>query len=229
MLYNKTVMRFSVTFFLLHGYLLQRASFKNLASKARFKKITIEETTMKKNYFVPALALALVCTPLFAEQKVGRLTGISVTGETATLTIEEGALNPFSQDGFIATNGVFTQTVPLNVAVEFFAPKGPHEPRPNGALQQKREPKPNDRERRTLDPRENPNEDSKAQKQDKKERRPEPPLRAQDKDEQRLPPPKASVTQLHIDQLICLVYGEDDASVEKILVQPRHAMSRRTL
>ena len=74
--------------------------------------------------FAAAVALSI---PLFAENKVGKVTGIQVNDKTATINLAEGLINPFSED-FFSKSGESTVTVPIDVAVEFYFPKRPNAP-----------------------------------------------------------------------------------------------------
>ena len=76
---------------------------------------------MKKIVMVVAAAAAL-SIPLFAENKVGKITGIQVGESNATISLAEGLLNPFDESGF-TKSGDSSVTVPLDVAVEFYFPR----------------------------------------------------------------------------------------------------------
>ncbi len=76
---------------------------------------------MKKSITFVA-AIAVLSIPLFAENKVGKLTGIQITDSEATISIAEGLINPFEENGF-TKSGDISVTVPLDVAVEIHHPK----------------------------------------------------------------------------------------------------------
>ena len=147
---------------------------------------------MKKAVFIAA-ALATLSIPLFAENKVGKLTGIQVKDSEVVLSIAEGLVNPFAEDGFVKS-GNLTVSVPLDVAVEFYVPQRNREPdRPapdaDGAKDVRKK------------------KDATAEKRSDEER-----------GGPRRPALKAS--QLKIDQLVQVVYGEDGKSVAKIQTLP---------
>ena len=77
---------------------------------------------MKKTIIVSACVAAFLCAQSFAENATGKITGISVTDSTATVTIAEGVVDPFSNEGFTASGKTITETIPLDTAVQFFVP-----------------------------------------------------------------------------------------------------------
>ncbi len=77
---------------------------------------------MKKSILIGSFVLAAFCLPSFAENKVGKVTGISVDGENATLTVAVGHIDPFAESGFTYTGETFTETVPLDIPVEVVMP-----------------------------------------------------------------------------------------------------------
>lgn len=76
---------------------------------------------MKKIVMVVA-AVAVFGIPLFAQNKVGKVTGIQVKGNEAIVSIAEGLINPFEEGGF-TKSGDASVTVPIDVAVEFYFPR----------------------------------------------------------------------------------------------------------
>ena len=76
---------------------------------------------MKKIVMVIAAA-AVFGIPLFAQNKVGKVTGIQVKDNEAIVSIAEGLINPFEEGGF-TKSGDASVTVPLDVAVEFYFPR----------------------------------------------------------------------------------------------------------
>ena len=76
---------------------------------------------MKKIVMVMAAA-AVFGIPLFAQNKVGKVTGIQVKDNEAIVSIAEGLINPFEEGGF-TKSGDSSVTVPLDVAVEFYFPR----------------------------------------------------------------------------------------------------------
>lgn len=76
---------------------------------------------MKKIVMVVAAA-AVFGIPLFAQNKVGKVTGIQVKDNEAVVSIAEGLINPFEEGGF-TKSGDASVTVPLDVAVEFYFPR----------------------------------------------------------------------------------------------------------
>lgn len=77
---------------------------------------------MKKTIILSACIAAALCAQSFAENATGKITGISVSDSTASITIAEGVVDPFSNTGFTASGKTITESMPLNVAVEFFRP-----------------------------------------------------------------------------------------------------------
>jgi hypothetical protein len=75
---------------------------------------------MKK--IVMVVAAAALSIPLFAQNKVGKVTGIQVKDNEAIVSLAEGLLNPFEEGGF-TKSGDSSVTVPIDVAVEFYFPK----------------------------------------------------------------------------------------------------------
>ncbi|MBQ3800491.1 MAG: hypothetical protein II837_09375 [Treponema sp.] len=76
---------------------------------------------MKKIVMVVAAA-AVFGIPLFAQNKIGKVTGIQVKDNEAVVSIAEGLINPFEEGGF-TKSGDASVTVPLDVAVEFYFPR----------------------------------------------------------------------------------------------------------
>ena len=76
---------------------------------------------MKKITMIVAAA-AVFGIPLFAQNKVGKVTGIQVKDNEAIVSIAEGLINPFEEGGF-TKSGDANVTVPLDVAVEFYFPR----------------------------------------------------------------------------------------------------------
>ncbi len=81
---------------------------------------------MKKSITFVA-AIAVLSIPIFAENKVGKITGIQLKDTEATISIAEGLINPFEEDGF-TKNGDANVTIPLDVAIEIHHPKMAKEP-----------------------------------------------------------------------------------------------------
>lgn len=75
---------------------------------------------MKKVVMVVALA-AVFGIPLFAQNKVGKVTGVQVQENQVVVNIAEGLINPFEEGGF-TKSGDSSVTVPLDLAVEFYFP-----------------------------------------------------------------------------------------------------------
>ncbi len=76
---------------------------------------------MKKSITFVA-AIAVLSIPLFAENKVGKITGIQLKDNEAVINVAEGLINPFAEDSFVKS-GDFSISVPLDIAVEFSFPK----------------------------------------------------------------------------------------------------------
>ena len=148
---------------------------------------------MKKITMVIAAA-AVFGIPLFAENKVGKVTGIQVKENEAIVSIAEGLINPFEEGGF-TKSGDANVTVPPDVAVEFYFPKMAKAPegfQPKDADGKKRDAR---------------TDDKRAENQDEKaDKKPE--------------FPKLEVKNLKIDQLVQVVYAADGKTVEKIQIQP---------
>ena len=144
---------------------------------------------MKKIVMVVAAA-AVFGIPLFAQNKVGKVTGIQVKDNEAIVSIAEGLINPFEEGGF-TKSGDASVTVPLDVAVEFYFPKMGKAPEGIPAK----------------------DADAKKKADDRRERRDE-------KSAERPEMPKLEVKNLKIDQLVQVVYAEDGKTVSKIQTLP---------
>lgn len=146
---------------------------------------------MKKIVMVVAAA-AVFGIPLFAQNKVGKVTGIQVKDNEAVVSIAEGLINPFEEGGF-TKSGDASVTVPLDVAVEFYFPWMGKAPKDIPA-------KDADSSKKNFDVRRGDNADDKQAK---------------------LPEmPKLEVKNLKIDQLVQVVYAEDGKTVSKIQAMP---------
>ena len=88
---------------------------------------------MKKIICVLA-ACAVLGGLWFAERASGKGKGISITDDSATITIELGNIDPFVEGGFSYTGEKVTETVPFDIPVEIAAP---------GRKQEKQSPKMN--------------------------------------------------------------------------------------
>lgn len=148
---------------------------------------------MKKITMIVAAA-AVFGIPLFAQNKVGKVTGIQVKDNEAIVSIAEGLINPFEEGGF-TKSGDANVTVPLDVAVEFYFPrmaKAADGFQPKDADGKKRDAR---------------TDDKRAENQDEKaDKKPE--------------FPKLEVKNLKIDQLVQVVYAADGKTVEKIQALP---------
>lgn len=148
---------------------------------------------MKKITMVVAAA-AVFGIPLFAQNKVGKVTGIQVKDNEAVVSIAEGLINPFEEGGF-TKSGDASVTVPLDVAVEFYFPrmaKAAEGFQPKDADGRKRDGRTDDR---------------RAEKQDETA-------------DEKPAFPTLEVKNLKIDQLVQVVYAEDGKTVSKIQALP---------
>ena len=159
---------------------------------------------MKKNLFVSAMIMASLSLPALAKETVGKVTGISLTGDKVTVTIEQGTINPFANEKFTPSGTTVTETVPVDIGVEPYIPQRGE--RQTAAPQKKEQGarQGSTREGNTSERRE-PNGNNPT-------------------DNRKPPMQRASVKQLSLDQLVCLVYADDNTTVEKILVQPNPMM-----
>ena len=149
---------------------------------------------MKKITMVVAAA-AVFGIPLFAQNKVGKVTGIQVKDNEAVVSIAEGLINPFEEGGF-TKSGDASVTVPLDVAVEFYFPrmaKAAEGFQPKDADGRKRDGRADDRRAETQD----------------------------EKTDEKPAFPTLEVKNLKIDQLVQVVYAEDGKTVSKIQALPR--------